>query len=106
MEEDTIYDKVTLPYTDMAPKGGETPFLLVLLLLIFFPPAAWYVMWKEHEYHRWFAWLIGAYGLLTIIGSFVILSILIPYSNQIYASLNLQQPAVSPFAYTSIYIVL
>ena len=106
MEEDTLYDKVTLPNTDAAPKGGETPFFLVLLLLVFFPPAAWYVMWKEEEYHRWFAYLIGLYGLLTIVGSFVILQILIPWSNEFYASLGLTQPAVSPFAYTNIYIVL
>lgn len=106
MEEDTLYHKVTLPYTDAAPKGGETPLFLVLLLLVFFPPAAWHVMWKEKDYHRWFAWLIGIYGLLTIIGSIIMRQFLIPYSDKFYASLRLKQPEVSPFSYVDYYIFL
>lgn len=106
MEDDTLYDKVTLPYTDAAPKGGNTPFLLVILLLIFFPPAAWYIMWKEEEYHQWFSWLIGIYGILTVVGSIIIQRLLIPWSNQIYASVNLQQPEVSPFTYATVFITL
>lgn len=106
MEEDTLYDKVTLPYTDLAPKAGETPFFLVLLLLIFFPPAAWYIMWREKEYHRWFAYLIGLYGVLTIIGSIIIQLVLIPQSVKIYQELGLIQPKISPFSFVPIYIVL
>lgn len=106
MEEDTLYYKAKLPYTDKAPKGGETPFFLVILLLVFFPPAAWYVMWKEKHYHRWFAWLIGFYGLLTIIGSLVMRVILIPFSDSLYASLGLEQPTVSPFSYVDYYVYL
>jgi len=106
MEEDTLYDKVTLPYTDITPKAGSTPLILVLLLLIFFPPAAWYVMWREKHYHSWFIYLIAFYGVLTLIGSFAIRLIFIPYTNQLYASLGLTQPAVSPFSYTNIYLIL
>ena len=101
MEEDTLYHKVTLPYTDAAPKGGETPLFLVLLLLVFFPPAAWYVMWKEKDYHRWFAWLIGIYGLFTLIGSLLIRFVLIPYSDKLYTSLGLEQPTISPFSFVN-----
>ena len=106
MEEDTLYDKVTLPYTDITPKAGSTPLILVLLLLIFFPPAAWYVMWREKHYHSWFIYLIAFYGVLTLIGSFAIRLIFIPYTNQLYASLGLTQPAISPFSYTTIYLIL
>lgn len=106
MEEDTLYDKVTLPYTDVSPKAGNTPFFLVLLLLIFFPPAAWYVMWREKEYHLWFTYLIAFYGVLTLLGSYAIRLIFIPYSNNLYASLGLTQPKVSPFSYTTIYLIL
>ena len=80
--------------------------LKVLLLLVFFPPAAWYVMWKEKDYHRWFAWLIGIYGLFTLIGSLLIRFVLIPYSDKLYTSLGLEQPTISPFSFVNYYFVL
>jgi hypothetical protein len=106
MEDDTLFDKVSLPYTDIAPKGGETPFLLVLLLLIFFPPAAWYVMWKEEGFDHWLGYLIGIYGVLALLGSFVATMVLVPQVNSFYRASHLQQPAVSPLSYLTVYYAI
>jgi len=106
MEEDTLYDKVTVPYTDMAPKGGETPFFLVILLLIFFPPAAWYVMWKEREYHMWFPWLIGFYGLLTVLFSIFTKFFIIPTIQSFSQSLQIQQPRTASDEFLYIFFLL
>lgn len=106
MEDDTLYDKVTLPNTDLAPKGGETPFFLIVLLLIFIPPAAWYVLWKDKDNHEWFGYLITIYGVIAVIGSIIAKFILLPQVHQFYASIHLQEPAVSPLSYLNVYIVL
>lgn len=48
----------------------QTPKWIVALLLLVFPPAAWYIMWKEKQYHRWFSVIIMIYScalLLTIV---------------------------------------
>ena len=63
-------------------------------------------MWKEKDYHRWFAWLIGIYGLFTLIGSLLIRFVLIPYSDKLYTSLGLEQPTISPFSFVNYYFVL
>lgn len=95
-----------MPYTDMAPKGGETPFFLVILLLIFFPPAAWYVMWKEEEYHVWFPWLIGFYGLLTILFSIFTMFYIIPTIQSLSKSLQIVQPRTVSTQFLNIFIIL
>lgn len=47
------------------PKTGSSPILIITLLLTF-PPAAFYKMWKEPRYHRWFAYFLFVTGLISI----------------------------------------
>ena len=44
-------------------KSPKTASWIISLLLVIFPPAAFYLLWKDRAYHGWFAhlsWFFGA----------------------------------------------
>jgi hypothetical protein len=53
-----------LTQTPQTP-ATSAPWFIILWLVIF-PPVAWYLMWKESHYHRWFAYLLWLNSFPTI----------------------------------------
>ena len=72
---------------------------LMLLMLFIFPPIGWYFMWKEKEYHSWFATTIFIYGLFGFILNALIIIFIAPQIQTIYGSLNITDPSFIPGPY-------
>jgi hypothetical protein len=61
-----------------APGYHHTANWLMLLMLFVFPPVGWYFMWKEKEYHTWFATTIFIYGLFGFVLNAMLIVIIAP----------------------------
>ncbi|MEN9407893.1 MAG: hypothetical protein RLZZ455_1109 [Candidatus Parcubacteria bacterium] len=70
---------------------GSTPTWIIILLLVFFPPLAWYFMWKEARYHRWFPVLLWLYGIISITLFAIITIFVYPQINKLFESLNIER---------------
>lgn len=70
---------------------GSTSRWIIVLLLIFFPPLAWYFMWKEARYHRWFPVILWLYGFLSIVLFSLIVFLIYPQLNKLYESLEIER---------------
>ncbi len=60
-----------LPSSSMDSSYSESPPTLstwfLIFLLIIFPPLAWYFLYKDKRYHRWFPILLYIYGALLLV---------------------------------------
>lgn len=81
--------------------SDQIPKWIVVLLLLVFPPAAWYIMWKERQYHRWFSVVIMIYScalLLTIV-NFVLF--VVPQMLKMYQDMEIPNQ-FAPYIYPAV----
>lgn len=70
--------------------------ITVLVLLFLFPPAAWYIMWKNKQYHSWFPMLLILNALIPLVTLIIMLLFVVPQLMTLYNNLNVQ-PNFSPY---------
>lgn len=85
----------------MGPKPHIYPPLVIVGLIWFFPPAAWYLMWKDKTYHSWFAYLLWIFGGATLVFVFVQSAFVIPKLMYLYSEFNASVPSPWPMAIIS-----
>lgn len=66
--------------------------LLIVALIWIFPPAAWYLMWKDKTYHSWFAYLTWIFGGATLLIVFLQSAIVIPKMMNLYSDFSVSVP--------------
>ncbi len=79
---------------------SSPPKALIIALLIIFPPAAYYLIWKNEHFYSWLPnilWISGSIGLVTQIFNGILF---VPQFIVLYESLGVQSPYVIavPFA--------
>ena len=77
--------------------------LLVILLILVFPPAAWYLLWRDTTYHRWFTYLLLVYGILTVAFSGVLIFVVMPKLSQLYSQFEPAGPPSQVIGYLGLF---
>ena len=92
----------------MAIRNGEvnaykTHPIIVILLLIIFQPIAWFLMYKEKIYHRWFPYILW---LNAVIAPFAYRLMIVSMSQVevTYRRLNISSPNAN--LYTAFYVII
>lgn len=79
-----------LPITNAPVETHHTSPIVIVLLLIFFAPLAWYFMWIEKRYHKWFAFLILFFASISLITISLMYFIVIPKMIGLYRELKIE----------------
>lgn len=82
----------TSTLSDTPNEPHHTSPIVIILLLIFFAPLAWYFMWKEKRYHKWFAVLLTFYPIIAIIIIFPMAIFVIPKLTTLYKETGANPP--------------
>jgi hypothetical protein len=81
------------------PASHHTPTWMMLAMLFIFPPVGWFFMWREREYHSWFATTVFFYGLMGFVLNAIIILVVAPYLPTIYSGIGISDPSPIPSKY-------
>jgi len=85
------------------PSENAIPKWVIIVLLLIFPPVAFYLMWKEKSYHKWFANLLIFVGSLTSILGIIQILIVTPKLLDLYKEFNTK---ISPTHSVAAYLLI
>lgn len=95
-------DEITLNQQPTISSKTTSKWVMIVLLL-FFPPIAFYLMWREKEYHKWFANLLILVGGLTSTLGIIQTLFITPKLLELYKDFNTEIPTTrSLLTYTLI----